>query len=124
MMEPLFDFLSTTEFRDLIVMGCGGVIATKRKDRWKIYDSSNLKNSLTDILPGEYRIGCNIAAFGAMIKTHSNAKGQYGARTTAALSAYLYGAYPMKISADGDLRIFFSSEDEAGNKYPAELVFP
>jgi hypothetical protein len=200
-----------TTRRDLIVLGRGGIIATKRKNRWKIYDTNNLKNSLVDVLAGEYRVGCNmyeilfdlsfrrhgalliydpsnklsshvvnthswitseadetdsahwilrervrqinpgasktptrdkrlflelastdgalifsesgIKAFGAMVETHSGAKGQYGARTTAALSAFLYGAYPMKISADGDVRILFSSEDEDGNKHKAELAF-
>jgi len=58
-----------------------------------------------------------------MIKTHPNAKGQYGARTTAALSAYLYGAHPMKISTDGDVRILFSSDDEVGKTHQAELAF-
>jgi hypothetical protein len=201
-----------TARRDLIVLGREGIIATKRKNRWKIYDANNLKNCFGDILCGDYRMGCNmyealfdlsfrrhgallifdpldklsdqvvnshawiasdvqetdsahsilrdrvcqirpgawgktsrrdkrlflelastdgalifstakIAAFGAMIKTHPDAKGQYGARTTAALSAYLYGAHPMKISADGDVRIFFSSEDEIGNTHQAQLAF-
>jgi len=46
--------------RDLIVLGRGGIIATKRKNRWKIYDSNNLKNCLGDILCGNYRVGCNM----------------------------------------------------------------
>jgi hypothetical protein len=218
-LQPFYCALADGEFsihhtskRDLIVVGRGGIIATKRKSRWKLYDPNNLKNSLGDILHGEYRIGCNIyeilfdlsfqrhgallifdpsdklnaqvvnphawivpedadmgsahsilrrrirdikspvwgttpkrdkrlflelasvdgalifsqseiKAFGAMIKTHSKAKGQYGARATASLSAYLYGAYPIRISADGDVRLLFRSEDGQGNKHRAELAF-
>jgi hypothetical protein len=200
-----------TARRDLIVLAPDGIVATKRKNRWKFYDTNNLKNSLNDILSCEYRVGCNlyeilfdlsfrrhgalliydpsnkmsghivnthslvglttyeegsaqsilrgriinmkpgaietaarykrlflelasvdgalifsdtsIRAFGAMVETHPNATGQYGARSTAALSAFHYGAHPIKISADGDVRIHFSREDEDGDKHQAELAF-
>jgi DNA integrity scanning protein DisA with diadenylate cyclase activity len=65
----------------------------------------------------------SIQAFGAMVETHPKATGQYGARTTAALSAFHYGAHPIKISADGDVTIFFNSEDEHSQKHQAELAF-
>ena len=36
------------------------LIATHRKGKWYIYDANTFKNSIVDILGGEYRVGCNI----------------------------------------------------------------
>lgn len=197
---------------DTIIAAKYGIVATKRKGRWKLYDPNTLKNSIVDILGTSYRIGCNIyevlfdlsfrrrgalliydpllkmkdviinphsqllqeemdsisahsivresirkidmsswgesnkrnkriflelasidgaviytdkhiVAFGAMIKTHDDITDQYGARSTAALSAYAYGAYPIKISADGDVTIFFESRSKNGKACRAELHF-
>ena len=44
---------------DLVIMNHEGLIAAKRKGRWKIYDVATLKNSITDAL-GQYRIGANL----------------------------------------------------------------
>jgi hypothetical protein len=49
----------------------------------------------------------NILAIGAMIRTHPTVGSFAGARTTAARSALLYGARPIKVSADGDIDVFF-----------------
>ena len=218
-LHPFHSILGDREFsihhtarRDLIILGRDGIIATRRKSRWKLYDPQNLKNCLVDILSRNYYVGCNmyeilfdlsfrrhgallifdplntlseqivnthawiasnyqnpksghailrdrvlqikpagwgkdsardkslflelasvdgalvfsesgIKAFGAMIKTHPKATGQYGARATAALSAFLYGAHPMKVSADGDVRILFWSEDQDGKRHRAQLEF-
>jgi len=37
------------------------------------------------------------------------AAGQLGARSTAARSAYLRGAHPVKVSSDGDVAVYFTS---------------
>jgi hypothetical protein len=50
-----------------------------------------------------------ILAFGAMIETHDKAMYEMGARSTAARSAYYWGGCPIKISADGEMSIFFTS---------------
>lgn len=44
---------------DLVIMDHEGLLAAKRKGRWKIYDVATLKNSITDAL-GNYRVGANI----------------------------------------------------------------
>lgn len=61
--------------------------------------------------------GTEILAFGAMIRTHEDAKGERGARSTAARSALYYGGYPLKISADGEISIFFHSFKEVGGDH-------
>jgi hypothetical protein len=42
-----------------------------------------------------------LLAAGAIIESHPSAGDQLGARTTAARSAYLWGAYPVNVSSDG-----------------------
>lgn len=49
----------------------------------------------------------NILAVGAMINPHPDVGSETGARTTAAKSAFLWGGTPAKVSADGDMTIFF-----------------
>ncbi|MUG71956.1 hypothetical protein GNP93_14895 [Paenibacillus validus] len=44
-----------------------------------------------------------LVAFGAMIKSHSNSNSEQGARSSAALSAFHYGALPFKVSSDGEI---------------------
>jgi hypothetical protein len=51
----------------------------------------------------------NLLAVGALIRSHPSVGNQYGARTTAARSAYLWGAHPIKVSSDGDVTIYFES---------------
>jgi hypothetical protein len=52
-----------------------------------------------------------ILAVGAMISTYPGAGNHAGARTTAALSALAYGAYPIKVSADGDIELYFAQDN-------------
>jgi hypothetical protein len=51
----------------------------------------------------------HLLAIGAIIETHPEAGDQLGARTTAARSAYLWGAHPVKVSSDGDVSVYFTS---------------
>lgn len=44
---------------DLVVMNKSGLLAAKRKGRWKLYDVFTFKNSITQIAHN-YRVGCNI----------------------------------------------------------------
>lgn len=55
-----------------------------------------------------------LLAVGALIRSHPDVGNQLGARTTAARSAYLWGAHPVKVSSDGDVSIYFQSRCEAG----------
>ncbi|MDB5703280.1 MAG: hypothetical protein JWN66_396 [Sphingomonas bacterium] len=64
-----------------------------------------------------------ILAVGAMIGTHSQAGNHAGARTTAALSALAYGAYPIKVSADGDIELYFAQENPWGIEAGRPLSF-
>ncbi len=51
----------------------------------------------------------SILAVGALIRSHPAVGSHLGARTTAARSAYLWGAHPIMISSDGDVTIYFKS---------------
>ena len=53
----------------------------------------------------------HLLAVGAIIESHPEVGNQLGARATAARSAYLWGAHPVKISSDGDVTIYFKSRD-------------
>lgn len=64
-----------------------------------------------------------ILSFGSMIKTHPSAGSHYGARTTAAQSAYQYGGKAIKISSDGDITLLFKSKDIEDNECDAFLKF-
>jgi hypothetical protein len=64
----------------------------------------------------------NILAFGAIIQAHPGA-GQHGARTTAALSAFLWGGIPIKCSSDGDISVRFHSRGAGGVAAPAHTEF-
>jgi hypothetical protein len=50
-----------------------------------------------------------LLAVGALIRSHPNVGNQLGARATAARSAYLWGARPIKVSSDGDVTLYFKS---------------
>ena len=50
-----------------------------------------------------------VLAFGAMIETHPGVGSQTGARSTAATSAFLFGARPVKVSSDGEITFLFRS---------------
>lgn len=196
---------------DVVIMDCYGMIAARRKGRWKVYDTSTFKNSIVDVING-YATGAKLFevlfdlsfkrhgalliydpgfklrqfiinqdcileaghppdmspqkviaksikgiciggstsepiqskrllvevasidgavvfdsdglhAVGAIIKTHENAQALGGARTTAAKSAFEYGATPIKISSDGEITIYFRSQDSEGNSCLAVMEF-
>jgi hypothetical protein len=50
-----------------------------------------------------------LLAVGALIRSHPGVGSHLGARTTAARSAYLWGAHPIMVSSDGDVTIYFKS---------------
>jgi hypothetical protein len=51
----------------------------------------------------------HLLAVGALIRSHPSVGNQLGARTTAARSAYLWGAHPIQVSSDGDATLYFRS---------------
>ena len=53
----------------------------------------------------------HLLAVGALIRSHPSVGNQLGARTTAARSAYLWGARPIKVSSDGDVTVYFKSRN-------------
>jgi hypothetical protein len=201
-LQPIKSVLKSNEYSihltsrsDIIIMNISGLLAAKRKRRWKLYDVFTLKNFFVDKLGGAYRTGSNIfdvlfdlsfkrhgallvydpeknliqhiinkgsitseqnndkdsaremlspplskismsqkeysprkkrlfleiasmdgavifnesgiLAFGAMIETHTKANSEAGARSTAARSAFYWGGYPIKISSDGEITIYF-----------------
>ena len=52
-----------------------------------------------------------LLAVGALVRSHPSVGSQLGARTTAARSAYLWGAHPIQVSSDGDVSIYFRSKN-------------
>lgn len=54
-----------------------------------------------------------LLAVGALIRSHLDVGNQLGARATAARSAFLWGARPIKVSSDGDVTIHFKSRHGA-----------
>ncbi len=55
----------------------------------------------------------HLLAVGALVRSHPSVGNQLGARTTAARSAYLWGARPIKVSSDGDVTVYFRSRHGA-----------
>jgi hypothetical protein len=206
-LHPIHSIMDATDLSahltaqgDLIIMSKAGLLATRRKRKWKIYDVRTFKNSLSyclgncyvganlfevvfdlsfrrqgalliydpehqiqnhllnpesllfpdgmgdevDRVSGQTLIGRSIEdiaigkkagslkrkrrliemacvdgavvfddtrllAVGALIRSHPGVGNQLGARTTAARSAYLWGARPIKVSSDGDVTIYFQS---------------
>jgi hypothetical protein len=199
---------------ELVIMNKAGVLATKRKKKWKIYDAQNLANSVAcclgnraaalnllevvfdlsfrrqgallvydphhSVLPrilnpesilaptwcgnghavqiGEYGQALvrrsiedialgqssgslrkkrqlieiasidgavvfdddHILAIGALVRSHPDVGSQSGARSTAARSAYLWGARPIKVSSDGEVMVYFKSASDE-QEYDAVL---
>jgi hypothetical protein len=64
----------------------------------------------------------HLLAVGAIIQAHPGVGSQLGARTTAARSAYLWGAHPVKVSSDGDVTVYFASR-QGNNECDAEMHF-
>ncbi|MHA4413325.1 diadenylate cyclase [Bacillus cereus] len=48
----------------------------------------------------------SVLAFGAIINSHKDAHGEIGARSTAALSAHLFGLKVFKVSSDGEITLY------------------
>ncbi len=210
-LQPIKSKLEKDEFSihltnrgDIIIMNISGLLAAKRKKRWKLYDVFTLKNFFVDnMAQGTYRIGANmfeiiwdlsfkrhgallvydpnkdvinhvvnkgsvlyeklsenqdlarsmlsstlkgipmasptyslrkkrllleiasldgavifsnsdILAFGAMIETNEIAGKEAGARSTAARSAFYWGGFPIKISSDGEITLYFKSRSKRG----------
>lgn len=63
-----------------------------------------------------------LLAAGAIIESHPSAGDQLGARTTAARSAYLWGTYPVNVSSDGDVTVYFKSRGD-GEECDAVIQF-
>lgn len=206
-LHPFHSILKTGEFSahltaagDWIFMDAEGLLASRRKGSWKVYDKRTFKNTLTDCMKSYY-VGASLfelafdlsfkrhgallvydpdskvveklvnpesritpkskivagtgqsvvadsvrqiaigkstqalrnkrlltelasidgavifdddklLAIGAIIKSHAKAGGQSGARTTAALSAYHWGGRPVKVSSDGEVMLYFASDDD------------
>ena len=87
--------------RSVMDLGLGeGVAALKRKRR--LIELARVDGAV--IFDDQH-----LLAVGAIIKSHPDVGSQLGARTTAAKSAYLWGAHPVKVSSDGDVTIYFKS---------------
>jgi len=61
-----------------------------------------------------------IISFGSMIKTHEKATTEFGARSSAALSAFYNKALAFKVSSDGEISLFIS-KDKKGS--PEKITF-
>jgi DisA bacterial checkpoint controller nucleotide-binding len=203
-LQPIKSKLQKNEFSlcltnrgDIVVINKSGLLAAKRKKKWKLYDALTFKNFIVDVV-GSYRVGANlfemlwdlsfkrhgallvydpnesvvthvvnkgsvihgssntldmprsmlvpsvrtiamgqkefprrkkrlllelasmdgalifsekhILAFGAMVETHKKADGEFGARSTAARSAFHWGGHPIKVSSDGEVTLYFTSK--------------
>ncbi len=53
-----------------------------------------------------------LLAVGALVESHPLVGNQLGARTTAARSAYMWGGLPTAVSSDGEITMYFQSEQE------------
>lgn len=223
-LQPIAGNLKAGEFSvhqtlrgDLIIMDKAGMVAAKRKGRWKLYDVNTFKNSIIDAISDtvrgartqDYRVGCNlfeimfdlsfkrhgallvydpnkqvlqrvrnrgsvitgkeadeahsllaptirsiqmcskphhsrkkrllleiasmdgavlftpteVLAFGAMIDQHEKAGTETGARGTAARSVLYWGGLPIKVSADGEITIYFRSYGRPSGTCEARLEF-
>lgn len=63
-----------------------------------------------------------LLAAGAIIESHPSARNQYGTRTMAAQSGYLWGASPVNISSDGEVAVYFKSRGD-GEECDAVMQF-
>jgi hypothetical protein len=65
-LQPVYSAVKDGEYSvhltgrgDLVVMGRSGLLAAKRKGRWKLYDVYTFKNTITEVI-GNYHVGCNL----------------------------------------------------------------
>jgi hypothetical protein len=89
------------------------VVALRRK--WRLIELANVDGAL--VFDDD-----QVLAAGAIIEPHPNAGDQLGARTTAARSAYLWGASPVNVSSDGDVTVYFMSRGD-GEECDAVMQF-
>ncbi|WP_143594081.1 diadenylate cyclase [Synechococcus sp. BO 8801] len=82
-----------------------GISNYKSRKSWIVNEVASMDGAL--IFNGK-----NITAYGAMIELHPDLGNQFGARTSAAISALKWGGYPTKISSDGEVRIYFLENGE------------
>ena len=74
-LQPIWSMLRDGEYSvhqtnrgDLIILNSAGLVAAKRKGRWKLYDVFTFKNSIVDAInqtissggENNYRVGCNL----------------------------------------------------------------
>ena len=74
-LQPIWSMLRDGEYSvhqtnrgDLIILNSAGLVAAKRKGRWKLYDVFTFKNSIVDAINqtinsgggNNYRVGCNL----------------------------------------------------------------
>lgn len=64
-----------------------------------------------------------VLAFGAIINSHGDAEGEIGARSTAALSAHLYGMKVFKVSSDGEITLYYDDQESDDEKGLIKLKF-
>ena len=82
----------------------GGGVGTAIQNKRLLLEAASIDGA---ILFGKNQI----EAVGAIVKPHENAGNEFGARTTAALSAFHWGGIPLKVSSDGEVTIYFMNAD-------------
>jgi hypothetical protein len=97
--------------RDLAI----GRDAKALRRKWRLIELANVDGAL--VFDDD-----QLLAAGAIIESHPSAGDQLGARTTAARSAYLWGASPVNVSSDGDVTVYFKSRGD-GEECDAVMQF-
>lgn len=64
-----------------------------------------------------------VLAFGAIVNSHKDAGGEIGARSTAALSAHLFGMRVFKVSSDGEITLYYFNQPESSDPELIMLKF-
>lgn len=64
----------------------------------------------------------SITSFGSFIEPHRNANEDLGTRSTAASSAFYYGALPFKVSSDGDVTVIHARNKNSQEKVTVEIM--
>lgn len=64
-----------------------------------------------------------VLAFGAIINSNKDAEGEIGARSTAALSAHLYGMKVFKVSSDGEITLYYFNQPSSSDPELIKLKF-
>jgi DNA integrity scanning protein DisA with diadenylate cyclase activity len=105
--ESILDSENADEIRKGIANSLRGfridLVDSQRVFKRKFLEMASMDGA---IIFGDNRI----RGFGSMIKTTDNLSAT-GARTTAALSALQHGAFPVKISSDGQISMYDKSSN-------------